>query len=123
MTKPQQMLDKLDFDHWLELAKSDPDGFEALRTKPINEAIERFAQTRQGHLRRIQWRVDKVRERSRTPMAACIAISNMMWDSFHHLNLTYKQLYEQVSNGDYEVQPLPSAKVIPFRSRERSLDS
>jgi hypothetical protein len=118
MTK-SQALDKLDFDHWLELAKSDPVSFEELRSQTINEAIARFAKSRQSHLRRIQWRIDKVRERSGTPMAACIAISNMMWDSFHHLNNTYQYLAQQTQGGRprKEVTPLPSAKVLTFRPR------
>lgn len=113
-----QALEKLDFDHWLALAKSDPDSFEALRSQIIDEAIARFAESHQMHLRRVQWRIDRVRERSRSPMAACIAISNMMWDSFNHLNSTYKHLYQQTTSKSrsLEVSPLPSAKILPFRA-------
>lgn len=112
-------LEKLDFDRWLELAKSDPDSFEELRSRTIDAAIGRFAQSRQSHLRRVQWRIDQVRERSRTPMAACIAISNMMWDSFHHLNSTYRHLSQQTSARQSldNLAPLPSAKVLAFRPR------
>lgn len=117
--RKSQALEKLDFDRWLELAKSDPDSFEELRSQTIDEAIGRFAQSRQSHLRRVQWRIDRTRERSRTPMAACIAISSMMWDSFHHLNNTYKHLHEQTSAGQsvLELAPLPSATVLAFKPR------
>lgn len=113
-----QALERLDFDRWLELAKSDPATFEELRTQAIDAAIGRFAESRQSHLRRVQWRIDRIRERSGTPMAACIAISSMMWDSFHSLNSTYRHLYEQ-TNGKQrlDLAPLPSAKVLPFRPR------
>lgn len=117
--RKSQLLEKLDFDHWLELAKSDPDSFEKLRSQIIDAAIGRFAQSRQSHLRRVQWRIDRTRERSGSPMAACIAISGMMWDSFHHLNNTYKYLHEQASAGEsvLAVAPLPSATVLAFRPR------
>lgn len=116
--KRSQALEKLDFDRWLELAKSDPDSFEELRSQAIDAAIGRFAQSRQTHLRRVQWRIDRIRERSGTPMAACIAISNMMWDSFHHLNSTYKHLHEQTTaRQPVDLAPLPSAKVLAFRPR------
>ena len=112
-----QALEKLDFDHWLELAKSDPVSFETLRSQTIEEAIARFAESRQSHLRRVQWRIDRVRERSRSPMAACIAISNMMWESFNHLNSTYKHLYEETSGrqSQTDLAPLPTARILAFR--------
>ncbi|MFO7602938.1 MAG: DUF3135 domain-containing protein [Gammaproteobacteria bacterium] len=115
--KTSQALEKLDFDHWLELAKADPDSFETMRRQIIDAAIGRFAESRQLHLRRVQWRIDQVRKRSRTPMAACIAISNMMWDSFHHLNTTYRHLYEQTAprRPVKATAPLPSATVLAFR--------
>jgi len=114
-----QTLDKLDFDHWLELAKSDPDSFEVLRSRAIDEVIGRFAESRQSHMRCVQWRIDRLRERSRNPMAACIAISGMMWDSFNHLNSTYRHLYEQMGPRQTlrELAPLPSAKVLIFQPR------
>ncbi len=117
MMSKSQALERLDFDHWLELAKADPESFEELRRQIIDEAIARFAEPRQSHLRCVQWRIDRMRERSRSPMAACIAISNMMWDSFRHLNSTYQHLYEQTS-GSHSLTglaPLPSARILAFR--------
>lgn len=106
---------RLDFDRWVELAKTDPEGFEKKRLETIDQAIRRTSQSQQERLRRLQWRVDRIRERAKTPMAACIAISDMMWDSLNQLNSHFESLRE-VSAG----KPAPqqhSAAVLPFRCR------
>lgn len=72
----------MDFDAWAALAKRDPEAFETLRTQALEEAIGRAADPeRQERLRRLQWRIDMVRTRAGTPLAACINLYNMMWDS------------------------------------------
>jgi Protein of unknown function (DUF3135) len=43
----------------------------------IEQAPEHFRQRMEG----LQWQVDVLRERSANPMAACLSISQMMWDS------------------------------------------
>ena len=72
---------KIDFDEWVSLAKSDPEKFEAKRSEIIEAAISCHNPARQQRLRRLQWKIDQVRGLSPTPLAACIKISNMMWDS------------------------------------------
>ncbi|MDP1708607.1 MAG: DUF3135 domain-containing protein [Gammaproteobacteria bacterium] len=71
----------IDFDRWSELARSDPAAFERQREVLVNQAISRTVVEHQHRLRCLQWRVDKVRERSGTALAACIRISAMMWDA------------------------------------------
>ncbi len=70
-----------DFDSWSALARSDPAAFEKQREVIVNQAISRTVAEHQHRLRCLQWRVDKVRERSGTTLAACIRISAMMWDT------------------------------------------
>lgn len=72
----------LDFDEWRILAISDPEGFEAMRRKVLQAAIERAPEKRRQRLQGLQWRIDQVRQRSASPMAACISLSDMMWESF-----------------------------------------
>lgn len=74
---------QIDFDEWAALANSSPDVFEARRRKIINDFIASAPASRQPHLRRLQWRIDGVRRRARTPLAACIRLSNMMWESVY----------------------------------------
>lgn len=72
---------EFDFDSWSELASSDPEAFEKQREALVNQAIAYSAEEHQQRLKCLQWRIDKVRERSGTAMAACIRISGMMWDN------------------------------------------
>lgn len=70
---------KLDFDHLLQLAEKDPMRFESMRQAAINDFISTLPQERQQRMRQLQWRIDQER-RGRTPLSACVKISNMMWD-------------------------------------------
>lgn len=70
-----------DFDTWSALASSDPEAFEKQRQAIVNQAIDCAEKEQQPRLRCLQWRIDKVRERSGTPLAACIRLSGMMWDA------------------------------------------
>lgn len=76
----------LDFDEWRVLASSDPDEFEAKRRKVLDAVIARAPEKRRKRLKGLQWRVDQVRGRSSTPLAACISLSDMMWESLAGTN-------------------------------------
>ncbi|MGA7801464.1 MAG: DUF3135 domain-containing protein [Gammaproteobacteria bacterium] len=71
----------IDFEQWAALAASDPEAFEARRAQVIDAAIRRAPRPKQQRLRGLQWKLDQVRQLSRTPMAACLRMTNMMWDS------------------------------------------
>jgi hypothetical protein len=73
--------DKIDFDEWMVLARSDPDEFERRRRILIEKTISRASARSQPRLRCLQWRIDMERQRARTPLAACLRLSSMMWDS------------------------------------------
>lgn len=70
-----------EFDHWAQLAVVDPDAFEARRSRVIEDFISSVPPERQPRLRGLQWRIDQIRRTARTPLASCIRISRMMWDS------------------------------------------
>lgn len=70
---------EIDFDRWSEMARSDPETFESMRRAAIERAIESAPEAHRERLRRLQWRIDQERRLARTPMAACLRISNMMW--------------------------------------------
>lgn len=102
-----------DFKYWMDLAEQDPEQFEVQRAEVINELIASLPAERQMHLRRLQWRVDQVRMRSATPLAATIAISRMMWDTFYHLRDRYQEAFREHNPGIAH-QPAPSAQVLAF---------
>ena len=115
MAKSQ--LNDFDFDHWSQLAQDDPEGFERLRSRTIEHHISQATEAHQARLRCLQWRIDRIRETTKSPMAACITISSMMWDSLHQLSITYKQL-DNLTNG-VAVQ-LPKADILKFETRPGS---
>jgi hypothetical protein len=106
-----------DFERWVELATNDPTQFEEMRRATINEFLENVSAERRLHLQRLQWRVDRVRERCTTPMAATIAISEMMWDAFYDLHDRYQDLFGKQTAKRYKPPTGDkSAKILPFQA-------
>ncbi len=70
-----------DFDEWSLLARRDPAAFEARRAALIEDFLSRIPTPGQRRLRGLQFRIDMERRRARTPMAACLRLSSLMWDS------------------------------------------
>ncbi len=102
---------RVDFDQWAELAKSDPEAFEARRAEVIEDMISRMPPHKQHRMRCLQWKIDQVRAQCKTPMAACIKLSEMMWDSLVGPG-GLKDALERLSMD--EPQPLPRARVLEF---------
>ncbi len=73
-----------DFSHFAELAQNDPEGFERARQRLIDELIEQAPAGQQQRLRGLQFRIDMERRRAKTPYAACVRVSRMMWETFNH---------------------------------------
>lgn len=73
---------RFDFDAWASLARDDPEAFEARRRGLIDQLIERAQPRQRRRLLGLQFRIDMERRRSRTPMAACVRIQELMWESF-----------------------------------------
>ncbi len=70
-----------DFDTWSAMAQQNPEKFEAMRQQLIDDLIAKTP----AHLRQrmigLQWQIDQMRRQAANPLAACIQISNLMWDS------------------------------------------
>ena len=118
---PKQKLNSnFDFDEWLELSKTDPESFETRRLKEIEELISNAPEDKQHRLRCLQWKIDRVRDKMTTPMAACVAISDMMWDSLDTPNQLYHNCESVTTEkaGKRVIAPLPEAKVIEFSSQQ-----
>ena len=73
-------------DELLKLAKENPDALESLRQREIESLISSAPESMQRRLRGLQFQIDAKRSLSKTPMAACVAISQMMFDSVYELN-------------------------------------
>ena len=70
-----------DFDAWVTLARQDPQAFEEKRKCIIEDAIQGAPAHKQQRLRCLQWKLDKIRETSRTPMIACLQINRLLWEN------------------------------------------
>ena len=81
----KEKLSAINFDHWSEIAKTDPETFEAMRIEVINAFIDSAPLSSQPRLRGLQWQIDCLRARSSNPLSACIKISQMMWETLQQL--------------------------------------
>jgi hypothetical protein len=107
-----------DFDSWLTLARSDPRAFEDCRDRIINDAILRAPRHKQLRLRRMQWKLDQIRNTSRTPMIACLRMNRMLWESVIGDNgLLHRLIQPDVSRRRATAMDQPTAVVIPFKQR------
>ena len=119
LPKPK-LSSNFDFDEWLELSKRDPESFENRRLQSIEELINSAPEDRQHRLRCLQWKIDRVRDKMSTPLAACVAISDMMWDSLDKLNQLYHdcEAVTSLKGGKRVMTSLPKAKIMQFSPRQ-----
>ena len=122
MSAAPQFCFSFDFDEWAKLARTDPYAFETRRLAIIESFLRQFPPPDQRRLRGLQFRIDMERRRARTPMAACLRLSAMMWDSLlgtHGLKNALEQLVGQLQSPP-ATHPRParttSARILPFRS-------
>jgi len=69
-----------------QLAHDDPRAFEVLCNAAIEDCIAGSPQRVQPRLRQLQFRVDGVRRRCRSPLGALVKMQALMWDSFLDLD-------------------------------------
>lgn len=104
-----------DFDAWSALAISDPQAFEECRDRIINEAILRAPAHKRLRLRRMQWKLNQIRNTSRTPMIACLRMNRMLWEAVIGENgLLDCLLHLDDSRRRPAPTDKPTARIIPF---------
>ncbi|HID49274.1 MAG TPA: DUF3135 domain-containing protein [Chromatiales bacterium] len=111
MTKPAAT-PRFDFDRMSELARTDPASFEQVRSLLLDACIARSSASHRDRLRRLQWRVDRLREQASNPLSACVQISDLMWSTFHQLGQVYHD-----PDGASNKAPRP-ARILPFKPRQ-----
>jgi hypothetical protein len=110
------------FDVLREMAQKDPEALERLRVQLCDQLIQDAPPAYRRKLRGLQFRVDMERRRAKSPMAACIAISGMMHDTFDKLRQSLNDAAGR-SDGLYAVETVAptisesAAKVLPFRRK------
>jgi hypothetical protein len=109
---------EIDFESWSELARSDPQAFEARRTRLLEEIIRSAPPHRQDRLRRLQWRIDQIRRTSRTPLAACNRLQQLMLDTVYGPNGLLDAMKRVQAHSETPPRALARpASVLPFRPR------
>lgn len=99
------------FDVLVDMARNDPHGLESLRVS-LTEAViaEAGDELKRKRLQGIQFRVDMERQRARSPLAACIRVSEMMCQSLAEL---HRSMVMPVEDVPLHVRSEP-ATVLPF---------
>lgn len=104
---------EFDFDQWSRIAQQEPEKFEAMRQKMINDLIAQAPAHLQQRMTGLQWQVDQIRNQASNPMAACLQISQKMWANVLGDSGLLKALQEP-----HEIiktlEDTPSGKVLLF---------
>ncbi|MGB5306024.1 MAG: DUF3135 domain-containing protein [Gammaproteobacteria bacterium] len=103
----------LDFDRWAELARRDPQAFEVQRARLIETAIGQAPARMQPRLRCLQWKIDRIRDTAATPMAACLRINQLLWDSLAGNGGLLEQL-QRLRAPAHPPAGRHRAKILPF---------
>jgi hypothetical protein len=101
-----------DFDKMAAFAENNPEAFERFRRSFTRDFIHSVPPHLQRRLMGLQFEIDSKRRLAKTPLAACIRISEMMQDSF--FNLQY-ELTKPAGTGHQSRQA--NATIIEFPDR------
>lgn len=112
-----------DSDEMARLAQDDPDSFERRRQEMLTKVIEQATPEIQRRLHGLQWQIDQVRNTASNPMASCVRISKMMWDSVIEEGGLLENL-ERLQHGDLSgrKQYRQAAIVIPLHDKSQTED-
>ncbi len=80
MSKEKKDID-FDFERWAQMARQDPDQFEVMRQQLIQDLIAQAPPHLKLRMEGLQWQVDQIRKQADNPMAACLQISQKMWNN------------------------------------------
>ena len=104
------------FDTLLDIAKNDPEQLEQLRHQLASKTIDGAPDPLRQRLRGLQFQIDSTRLLAKTPLAACIRISEMMHNSMEELRLTLNQPTLAVQTATSHPSHF-EAKILPFTRR------
>jgi hypothetical protein len=101
-----------------EMARNDPAAYESLRRELIDNLIDGAPEHLKPRLRGLQFRIDGVRQCSRTALGSTLKVYSLMWDSFLRLN---EEMGVFCGTRRRFTRPRRNAQIIEFRpSRRRS---
>lgn len=105
-----------------QLARDDPQAYEALRSQVIESFIARAPQRLKPRLSGLQFHVDGLRRLSRSSaLGATVKIYALMWESFERLNQAWQDFSlgstEHGSASATDYARARSARIIPLGPR------
>ena len=108
---------EFDFDEWVKLARDNPEAYEDMRRKMLQEVIDSTSPEVRRRMQGLQWKIDQIRSTSPNPMASCLKISQMMWDSVLGENglLEHMERLKSPAGQEWD-KPKTSAKVIEINT-------
>jgi len=107
----------------IQLAREDPQAFEALRSELIESTIRRAPERMQLRLRQLQFRIDGIRRLARTPLGALLKMQALMWESFLRMDEALQnfdaltRVKAQRVNAGAKANSV-GAQIINFRTRQ-----
>ena len=105
---------EFDFDAWTRLAKDDPQEFERRRQTVVRATIEGASAEHRERLEGIQFRLDLERERSATPLGACVRMNALMWAGFFRLRKELRRVSDPAAKSRPQ-ESASSAKIISLQ--------
>ncbi len=104
-----------------QLAKVNPHEFELKRDELINEFIQQLPEKYKKRLGCFQWRINCVRDSAKTPLAACIKISKMMFGSVGQLNRQARLIQLKLAGEDVSFQAADNstAKILDLSTYKK----
>ncbi len=111
---------EFNFNEWMQLAQDDPDAFEQRREAAINSLINNASSQSRKRLEGMQWQIDQVRAKSKTPLAACLQLSKMMWDKVQGENGLVDHLNQLTGEVPYQQAAVKSAEILSFQEKPSS---
>jgi hypothetical protein len=110
------------FDEWAALYRRDPEAFEKRRAEEIARLLQGAPETNRQRLEGMQCRIDLERRRAKTPLGACIRLSNLMWESFNELQTAVDTLLHGLRTGEFPLaRETTSAEVLSLEAHRAPL--
>ena len=80
----------------------------------IEQAIQRAPTHKQHRLRCLQWKLDQIRNTSRTPMQASLRINRLLLENVTGPQGLLNSLQRLQTNNRQDNAPCQTAKILPF---------
>jgi hypothetical protein len=107
--------DRPGFDSWANLAREDPQAFEEQRILVLEQAIREAPERVRPRLRGLQWKLDRIRATSATPLAASLRMHRLLWEYVAGPDGLLARLQAANDPASAAISGKKTAKILEFR--------